>query len=594
MVFLAVGILRGRIQWLLDAFTSLMMALRRMDLVPKFKITVSFMQIFMAVSDVYMVEVPSNLATWMAHFEWMRFNIFEIYPATCFGKYENNLHAVALFPLAVIAVTALVVFAWKLFSKHTSDGEADSSSAGEAALYPTLLLLFCFAPGVARSTFMSWSCDTIRYSSNETHLYLFADHSVRCSDHNDGGFVSSEHDGITTVSWIYVILWPLGVEVLFIALLYLARHEITTGRHGVLEGATSVLHREYKRTVFWWEAMELFRRTLLTGLLLLIPNTHTVLRLLTATFICIIFSNVLCIAQPYRRDENNILGVMASTVLACTFLASLMIKLFDDFATVDASGARSVLGYSSTDEIGATMIGFSALYLLLLVGSLVRLAVARTQQMRRRKEEQTKSQIRKAVTALQQIRQPATFIPFDKFLKLGRLIAHEQARNLGLLKSVDTYEEVGRRAMLVSSCPVPTAKGTLTAHAPRRARPPCAAVRLCRGGTDRFRIARMAVRERARPGPRALSGDGRFVPRALQDPRHQKGRAASVGGLHVAAAGPIKKTSWLPRHCFAHDALCSDGRRFARPSAASRKMRSSSISPWSRWPCSPLLRAILW
>ena len=33
-------------------------------------------------------------------------------------------------------------------------------------------------------------------------------------------------------------------------------------------------------------------------------------------------------------------------------------------------------------------------------------------------------------------------ISFDKFLKLGRLVAHEQARNLGLLKVIDTYEEV--------------------------------------------------------------------------------------------------------------------------------------------------------
>jgi hypothetical protein len=153
-----------------------------------------------------------------------------------------------------------------------------------------------------------------------------------------------------------------------------------------------------------------------------------------------------------------------------------MIKLFDEFATVDENGARSVLGYSSTDEIGATMIGFSALYLLLLVGLLARLTVTRTRHMRRRREEATKSHIRKAVMAIQQIRQPVAFIPFHKFQQLGRLIAHEQARNLGLLQSVDTYEEVGRHAQSLLYAPLVN----LYPHAPLRSPVVCSCATLSR------------------------------------------------------------------------------------------------------------------
>ncbi len=40
----------------------------------------------------------------------------------------------------------------------------------------------------------------------------------------------------------------------------------------------------------------------------------------------------------------------------------MMIKLYDDFAAIDDEGARQVLGYGTTDEMGLTMILFSVLY----------------------------------------------------------------------------------------------------------------------------------------------------------------------------------------------------------------------------------------
>jgi hypothetical protein len=124
----------------------------------------------------------------------------------------------------------------------------------------------------------------------------------------------------------------------------------------------------------------------------------------------------------------------------------MMIKVFDEFSGISsAESAEVVLGYRSTDELGVAMIVLSIFsYFTLLLALLGRIAAARARYERRHVQGKTKLQIRNTVACVELLRHPAVFIPFEQFMRLGRLMPYEKACELDILKTVDTFEEVSR------------------------------------------------------------------------------------------------------------------------------------------------------
>ena len=113
-----------------------------------------------------------------------------------------------------------------------------------------------------------------------------------------------EHDLITGVAWLAVFMYPVGVLLVTMKLLYNARPDILADRETDLVVATSFLHREYKKELCWWEASEIFRRFLLVGLFNVAPYARgTVLQLATATVVCIVYLVVQLSAMPYRTEN---------------------------------------------------------------------------------------------------------------------------------------------------------------------------------------------------------------------------------------------------------------------------------------------------
>jgi hypothetical protein len=122
------------------------------------------------------------------------------------------------------------------------------------------------------------------YDSVEEHSFLAQDLSVRC----DG---SDEHSSILAVAWGLVIIWPIGMVVLYIALLIPCRFMLLDENqeyHRLLD-ATAFLHRDYKPGFYFWEVVSLMQRNTLNGWLLLIDIDLQFIRLLTALVISILF-----------------------------------------------------------------------------------------------------------------------------------------------------------------------------------------------------------------------------------------------------------------------------------------------------------------
>ena len=138
------------------------------------------------------------------------------------------------------------------------------------------------------------------------------DASVECG--------TGEHESITDLATGFIVLWPAGSLVLFTSLLAACYKPLQAKTPNALTRATAFLHREYEKTWYWWEAVELARKLVLTGFVLLIPEERAFVRLVVATLICSCYAVALAVVRPYKRVEDNVLAV--ATRASCSSCSS--------------------------------------------------------------------------------------------------------------------------------------------------------------------------------------------------------------------------------------------------------------------------------
>jgi hypothetical protein len=230
------------------ALRSLARGLKPLNLRPKFKVAMAFYQVVSVLDSTYSVRMPPSYTRWMNVFDVIGFKWEDLLiPDGCLTSgFVGKLLTTALGPLAAIAMAFLL-------SVAAASKRAGKESVGRALMRGllnatpfALLVTFCFVPSVSASIFASWSCEP--YGSvdavaimdaterEETIEYLRKDLGVVCHD-------SDEHKRILTVAYVLMVLWPIGVWVLYAVLSYEIRRPILAHMPTPLSRATRFLHQ---------------------------------------------------------------------------------------------------------------------------------------------------------------------------------------------------------------------------------------------------------------------------------------------------------------------------------------------------------------
>ncbi|EOD21749.1 hypothetical protein EMIHUDRAFT_207811 [Emiliania huxleyi CCMP1516] len=195
--------------------------------------------------------------------------------------------------------------------------------------------------------------------------YMRQDASVECG--------TEDHESITDVATGFIVLWPAGSLVLFTSLLAACYKPLQAKTPNALTRATAFLHREYEKTWYWWEVVELARKLVLTGFVLLIPEERAFVRLVVATLVCSCYAVALAVVRPYKRVEDNVLAVATSLVLLLLFLGANWSTIFLSIEErhPDTAEAAAVLGFGKLNVIVNSMIILVAVVLaFFLVGAI--------------------------------------------------------------------------------------------------------------------------------------------------------------------------------------------------------------------------------
>jgi hypothetical protein len=110
--------------------------------------------------------------------------------------------------------------------------------------------------------------DRFEYATGDTRRYLLDDLALDCD--------SDKYTATLTVAISTLIVWPVGVPLLYAVLLWMSRDALTNGRPTPLSRATAFLSDDYKLKAFWWEPVEMCKKLTLTGKnrLLLVPANN--------------------------------------------------------------------------------------------------------------------------------------------------------------------------------------------------------------------------------------------------------------------------------------------------------------------------------
>ena len=321
VVLLAVSLLWARfkphrnVKFLVRVGVRLAHIFARLSLRAKGKQMLSFYQVATRVSTVYDVPMPAAVAALLSVFELFNINIGGIgLPLQCMGlgTYEQQLATTMLAPLAVAAFL-LVGFLLRSCCRGRGLG------AGLLSALPWLLSLsFLVFPMVSSAAFRAFSCEAF----DNGREFLRADYRVECST---GTRTSDAHEAAKGLAVAAILLYPVGISMLYIKLMVVARPALLSGKPTALSTALSFLVKDYEPAYFWWELLEAWKKLFLVGFMVLIMPGK-VEQLVIAFLASLVYMLLVSVAQPFKEDGDDFFAKACGFALAALFFFSVILK----------------------------------------------------------------------------------------------------------------------------------------------------------------------------------------------------------------------------------------------------------------------------
>jgi len=270
----------------------------------KLKILVGFYLIASVLDKVYEVELP---ATAKRLFELFHIGITLGFDTglgallECFGM-GGYISRLAVYMVMPATLSLLILLVGVVYLRRSFSWVSLLELTG-----PSLMQLFFFVyPIVTRLAFGAFSC----YEFEEGQ-WLKEDVSIRC--------FSDRHRSAQLLASLAIVIYPIGLLLLNSSLLFFARHAILHGHHTPLSRAIAFLYRDYEVHMFWWEAVEMVRRFVLVGLMVLMQGT--MVQLAVGIFLSAAFLLLQLLARPYKNWADDLIASVASfsllLVLVC-------------------------------------------------------------------------------------------------------------------------------------------------------------------------------------------------------------------------------------------------------------------------------------
>ena len=402
----------------------------------KLKILINFFMIASKVDSVYDVSLPADVRA-VLRFSLQLFSLgiqgFTTTSLQCVGLsgYVSRLVFFMVFPpIAVLVILAAFwlgsnrssVRAGFFHQTNKADPRVSSSTVParsrtaliQRALPTILKVVFVLYPLVSTAAFEGFPC----YEFEDGRGWLIADVAIECR--------TPDHNRATLLAWVAVIIYPVGLWLSNLMLLWRARDAIKGGKQTPLSRSIAFLFKEYEPEFYWWELAEMLRKFLLVGLFVVFePGSIT--QIITGTIVCAVYLMIQLQARPYVNRSDDYLATASSFCLLMVFFCSVIYKYA---ALTDTQDLREKMSTEQKADYLVSSVTLSAVLLMSILGSIVFSGVLAVVQISATLKKQ--AQLRRLMFCTEELAVP---VPYD-FVRDSTALEHMV--NSGLYKkSID-------------------------------------------------------------------------------------------------------------------------------------------------------------
>ena len=178
------------------------------------------------------------------------------------------------------------------------------------------IVVFLVYPSLTVRIFSMFKCVEL----DQSEFYLQAELSMRC------------HEGpwlfYSAVAFASIGVYIVGIPVLSFVMLYRHRHVLHDETHPDHERVAKQyghLYASYEPSMYYWESLEMAKKCMLTGgLILVAPGSSA--QILLGTLIALVYLLLVLKSGPYEDDDEDALQFLATLQTLLTLLAGFALK----------------------------------------------------------------------------------------------------------------------------------------------------------------------------------------------------------------------------------------------------------------------------
>ena len=283
----------------------------------KFRVFVGYLQINSALNLTFEVKWPASFQALIDAFKVINIDFSAIFtpisPCAFKTSFINQFYAhMVVLPMAVFLIFTAVAISKRICWKKEVAVKGNIFGLGMNSIVFWVFLLY---PGMGTKIFRMFKCRSVG-----DKLYLVADFNTLCYE--------GEHLVASAVAILCIILYVIGIPLISTILLYKRRKDLDSEKNRKTFGS---LYESYKPRYWYFECLEMLRKMILAGGLVIIrPGTSSqiLLGLLVAFAFCLIVVDF----DPYVDRTDNLLQQMCTIQVVLNLLIGLVLKL-DNNAT---------------------------------------------------------------------------------------------------------------------------------------------------------------------------------------------------------------------------------------------------------------------
>lgn len=217
-----------------------------------------------------------------------------------------------------VVVSVLVLGSWWIRRRNCpADDDPDRfSRINQRHAKFMYLISFLVYSSASSTVFQTFACD--RMDTGE--FFLRVDYSTHC--------YTTEHRGYMVYAGFMCLVYPLGIPVAYLSFLYKARKGFKSEEEATGTNATVLrpLWQPYRRSVYYYEVVECFRRVTLAGLLVFIlPNTAG--QVMTGFLLSVAFFALFTLLNPYEHKRDTWLATIGHAIVMMSLFVAVAVKV---------------------------------------------------------------------------------------------------------------------------------------------------------------------------------------------------------------------------------------------------------------------------